>query len=232
MEPSQKLEALSSQYNLPLQHNDRLFYNKHLYRLSVHMFRYAYPELMRVPTIDNWGWKVDTEYRTSFVTTLRKYCKKNTDRIRIENTVNGAILNYYTDDLDRLKKIIDYVLRLKSKEDDVDSIMLDLLGIRYFPGTIQERNIHYRKKSLPYGKFKFQIQGERLEREEFENWAAWADQYPDDIKINNKHNTRAWGTWCGDNIGYISTEKMLQLVKFKLGSNINKIIEYQIKETK
>lgn len=230
MEAQTKLEMLSNQYNLPLHHNDRLFYGKYLYRASIHMYRYQYPELMRVPTIDNWGWKVDTEYRTSFVTTIRKFCAKNTDRIRIESGLNGSILNYYTDDIDRLQKIIDYVNRLKTKEDDITDLMLELVAIRYFPGTLSQRNIHYRKKRLPYGKFKFQIQGQRMDREQFENWVAWANQYPDDIRINNADQTRKWGTWCGDNIGYISTDKMLQLVQFKLGSNINKIIEYQIRE--
>ncbi len=226
MEPLQKLEALSNQHNLPLTLNDRLFYGKYLYRLSVHMYRYHYPELMNVPTIDNWGWKVDTEYRTSFTSTLRRFASKWGDRIRVEQQT----LNYYTDDLNRIKKVIEYVTRLKTKQEDVTDLMLELNKLSYFPGTLSQRNIHYRKKRLPYGKFKFQIQGERMDREQFENWVAWANQYPNDIRINNADQTRKWGTWCGDNIGYISTDKMLQLVQFKLGSNINKIIEYQIRE--
>ena len=226
MEAQTKLEMLSNQYNLPLHHNDRLFYGKYLYRASIHMYRYQYPELMRVPTFDTWGWKVDTQYRTSFISTLRRFTNKHGDRIRIENQT----LNYYTEDINRLQKIIEYVIRLKRKEEDITDLMLDLIAIRYFPGTLSQRNIHYRKKRLPYNKFKFQIQGAAMDREQFENWVAWANQYPDDIRINNADQTRKWGTWCGDNIGYISTDKMLQLVQFKLGSTINKIIEYQIRE--
>jgi len=227
MEQLQKLEALSNQYNLPLQHNDRLFYGKYLFRLSVHMYRYHYPQLMRVPTIDNWGWKIDTEYSTSFTTTLRRYANKWGDRVRVESQT----LNYYSDNLDRIQKLVEYVTRLKIKEDDITDLMLDLIAIRYFPGTVIERNIRYRKKRLPYGKFRFQILGERMSYEQFSDWANWSAQYPDQIKTNSNDTIRRWGTWCGESIGYISDEKMLQLVQFKLGSYINKIVEYQIKET-
>jgi len=227
MEPLQKLEALSSQHNLPLQHNDRLFYGKYLYRLSIYGYRYHYPQLMRVPTINNLGWKVDTEYHTSFTTTLRRFADKWGDRVRVETQT----LNYYTDSVDRIQKLIEYVNRLKQKEEDVTDLMLDLVAIRYFPGTVLERNIRYRKKRLPYGKYYFQILGERMNHEQYMDWANWAKQYPDHIRINDNSAVRRWGTWCGESIGYITDEKMLQLVQFKLGSHINKIIEFQIRET-
>ena len=226
MELLQKLEALSKQYNLPLQHNDRLFYGKYLYRLSIHMYRYHYPQLMHVPTIDNWGWKVDTEYRTSFTSTLRRFADKWSDRVRVETET----LNYYTDNVDRIQKLAEYVNRLKRKEEDITDLMLDLVAIRYFPGTVTERNIRYRKKRLPYGKYQFQILGNRMNYEQYNDWAVWAAQYPDTIRVNDSNTIRRWGTWCGESIGYISDEKMLQLVQFKLGSNINKIVEYQIRE--
>jgi len=228
MELLQKLEALSNQYNLPLQHNDRLFYGKYLYRLSIYGYRYHYPQLMRVPTIDNLGWKVDTEFRTSFTTTLRRFAGKWDDRVRVETQT----LNYYTDSVDRIQKLIEYVNRLKHKEEDVTDLMLDLVAIRYFPGTITERNIRYRKKRLPHGKFRFQILGERMTHDQYRDWELWAKQYPDTIRANDSSTIRRWGTWCGESIGYTTDEKMLQLVQFKLGSNINKIIEYQIRETK
>ena len=227
MEPLQKLEALSNQHNLPLQLNDRLFYGKYLYRLSIYGYRYHYPQLMRVPTIDNLGWKVDTEFRTSFTTTLRRFAGKWGDRVRVETQT----LNYYTDSVDRIQKLIEYVNRLKHKEEDVTDLMLDLVAIRYFPGTVTERNIRYRKKRLPYGKFRFQILGERMTHDQYRDWELWAKQYPDTIRVNDSNAIRRWGTWCGESIGYITDEKMLQLVQFKLGSNINKIIEYQIRET-
>ena len=227
MEPLQKLEALSNQHNLPLQLNDRLFYGKYLYRLSIYGYRYHYPQLMRVPTIDNLGWKVDTEFRTSFTTTLRRFADKWGDRVRVETQT----LNYYTDSVDRIQKLIEYVNRLKHKEEDVTDLMLDLVAIRYFPGTVTERNIRYRKKRLPHGKFRFQILGERMTHDQYRDWELWAKQYPDTIRVNDSSAIRRWGTWCGESIGYITDEKMLQLVQFKLGSNINKIVEYQIKET-
>ena len=189
------------------------------------MYRYHYPQLMRVPTIDNWGWKVDTEYRTSFTSTLRRFSNKWDDRVRVESDT----LNYYTDNIDRVQKLVEYVTRLKTKEDDITDLMLDLIAIRYFPGTVIERNIRYRKKRLPHGKFRFQILGERMSYEQYTDWANWAAQYPDHI-CNNSNGIRQWGTWCGESIGYIIDEKMLQLVQFKLGSYINKIVEYQIKE--
>jgi hypothetical protein len=227
MEPLQKLEALSNQYNLPLTLNDRLFYGKYLYRISIQMYRYHYPQLMHVPTIDNWGWKVDTEYRTSFTTTLRRFADKWGDRVRVEYQT----LNYYTDNVDRIQKLVEYVNRLKRKEEDVTDLMLDLIAIRYFPGTATERNIRYRKKRLPHGKYRFQILGNRMNYEQYMDWANWAAQYPDTIRVNNNESIRRWGTWCGESIGYITDEKMLQLVQFKLGSQINKIIEFQLRET-
>ena len=227
MEPLQKLEALSNQHNLPLQLNDRLFYGKYLYRLSIYGYRYHYPQLMRVPTIDNLGWKVDTEFRTSFTTTLRRFADKWGDRVRVETQT----LNYYTDSVDRIQKLIEYVNRLKHKEEDVTDLMLDLVAIRYFPGTVTERNIRYRKKRLPHGKFRFQILGERMTHDQYRDWELWAKQYPDTIRVNDSNAIRRWGTWCGESIGYITDEKMLQLVQFKLGSHINKIIEFQIRET-
>ena len=182
---------------------------------------------MRVPTIDNLGWKVDTEFRTSFTTTLRRFAGKWGDRVRVETQT----LNYYTDSVDRIQKLIEYVNRLKHKEEDVTDLMLDLVAIRYFPGTVTERNIRYRKKRLPHGKFRFQILGERMTHDQYRDWELWAKQYPDTIRVNDSNAIRRWGTWCGESIGYITDEKMLQLVQFKLGSNINKIIEYQIRET-
>lgn len=227
MEPLQKLEALSNQHNLPLQLNDRLFYGKYLYRLSIYGYRYHYPQLMRVPTINNLGWKVDTEYHTSFTTTLRRFADKWGDRVRVETQT----LNYYTDSVDRIQKLIEYVNRLKHKEEDVTDLMLDLVAIRYFPGTVTERNIRYRKKRLPHGKFRFQILGERMTHDQYRDWELWAKQYPDTIRVNDSSAIRRWGTWCGESIGYITDEKMLQLVQFKLGSHINKIIEFQLRET-
>ena len=228
MEPLQKLEALSNQYNLPLTLNDRLFYGKYLYRISVQMYRYHYPQLMRVPTIDNWGWKVDTEYRTSFTSTLRRFADKWGDRVRVEYQT----LNYYTDNVDRIQKLAEYVNRLKRKEEDITDLMLELVAIRYFPGTVTERNIRYRKKRLPYGKYRFQILGNRMDYQQCLDWTKWAEQYPDTVLASKNDSIHRWGTWCGESIGYITDEKMLQLAQFKLGSNINKIIEYQIRETK
>ena len=102
MEALTKLEVLSNQHNLQLQHNDRLFYGKYLYRLSVLMYQYSYPELLRVPTIDLWGYKVDTEIRRSFTGTLRRFANKHSDRVRVE----GTTVNYYTDDIGRIQKVV------------------------------------------------------------------------------------------------------------------------------
>ena len=49
------------------------------------MYMYDYPELLKVQTIDNWGWKVDTQWRTSFTGTVRRYAKKQYDRVRVEH---------------------------------------------------------------------------------------------------------------------------------------------------
>ena len=72
MEQLQKLETLSNQHSLALKHNDRLFYGKYLYRLEVLMYQYRVPELMKVRTVDWWGYKVDTEIQKSFSGTVRR----------------------------------------------------------------------------------------------------------------------------------------------------------------
>ena len=191
------------------------------------MYHYDYPELLKVPTIDNWGWKVDTQWRTSFTGTVRRYAKKQYDRVRVEHQT----LQYYTNDVPTIEKLVKYVNRLNSAAESPLDIMLDIKHISYFPGTLTDRNIRYRKKRLPYGKYRFEILGQRLTPEAYNDWTTWVDNYPDSIRIN--HNIyRKWGTWCGESIGYVVDEKMLQLVQFKLGSNINTIVEYQIRETK
>ena len=227
MEAQQKLEALSNQHNLTLEHNDRLFYSKYLYRLELILYHYSYPDLMRVPTVDFWGWKVDSQHHTSFIGTMRKYAEKQGDRVRVEYKT----LNYYTNDIDTIEKIISYVQRLQSKQTDITENMVDIRSIRYFPGTILERNIRYRKKRLPHGKYRFQILGERMNSEQFYDWCTWAEQYPDSILAPKQNQGyKRWGTWCGESIGYITDERMLQFAQFKLGSNINKIIEFQLRE--
>ena len=56
-------------------------------------------------------------------------------------------------------------------------------------------------------------------------------QYPNDIQLPKSKYNKSWGTWAGEPIGYVSSEKVLQLIHFKLGSKINKIIEFEIKDT-
>ena len=226
MEALQKLEALSSQHNLTLLHNDRLFYSKYLYRLELWLYKYRYPELMRVPTIDMWGYKVDSHIHNSFIGGMRKYAKKSGDKVRVE----FKTLNYYTNDIETIEKIIAYVKRLQDKQEDITESMVELHSIKYFPGSILERNIRYRKKRLPYGKYKFQILGERLTADQYTDWQNWANNYPDSIRVESDVYKK-YGTWCGESLGYILNDSMLRLAQFKLGSSINKIVEFQLRET-
>ena len=68
-----------------------------------------------------------------------------------------------------------------------------------------------------------------MEPDAYYDWTAWAI-HPGQYINNDRHGYRRWGTWCGEGIGYVIDEKMLQLVQFKLGPNINKIIEFQLRE--
>jgi len=72
--------------------------------------------------------------------------------------------------------------------------------------------------------------GERMSGELYQDWCDWAKQYPDSIRLKPNTVYRKWGTWCGEPIGHVIDERMLQLAQFKLGSNINKIIEFQLRE--
>ena len=217
----QQLQALSNQYRLPLTVNDRLFYQKYKYRVTIEMFSFKYPDLMYVDTVDENAWKVDSTYKVNFVTQVRNYAKKHDDIIRREYKT----VNYYTSDLRRLTEIIKYCTRLMVSEKQ----LLMLHEIKYFPGDTKERNVRYRKKHLPYKKFKFQILGDRMDYVEYKDWMDWAKQYPNDIKLPISKYSKTWGIWAGEPIGYVSTEKMLNLITFKLGSKINKIIEYQVR---
>ena len=69
------------------------------------------------------------------------------------------------------------------------------------------------------------------------DWVTWAgqDAYKGKILVDNvgvRDIIYNVGLWSGESLGYVADEKTLQLCQFKLGSNINKVIEYQIKENK
>lgn len=226
MDQLQKMEQMSFRNNLQLTTNDRLFYSKYLYRLTIGIYAYKYPDLMNVGTIDENAFKVDSEQKINFLHAIRIYANKHQDRTRLES----KILTYYTNELTRLEDIVKYVNRLKEKQIIHNETLLDLVELKYFPGNQSERNIRYRKKRLPYNKFKFQLLGERMETDEYCEWENWAKQYPDDIKLPTTKYNKQWGTWAGEPIGYVSSEKVLQLIHFKLGPKINKIIEFQIKD--
>lgn len=228
MEQQQKLEALAKQHLLPLEHNDRLFFGHYLYRLQVYMYQWRTQDLYSVPTVNWEALRYDSIYNQSFPSQVRRHANKHGDRVRIEAYKH---LNYYTNNLDNIKLIIEYVNRINSKHEVVDQ-PLEVRDIRYFPGTLLERNIRYRKKRLPYGKFQFQILAERMPKEDWNSWRSWAEQYPDKIRLEESNYPRRYGTWSGEPLAYVEDEKMLQLIQFKLGSNIQKIIEYQIKENK
>ena len=228
MDHQKKLEDLSNQNQLQLTTNDRLFFSKYLYRLTIEMYSYKYPDLMYVQTIDKNAWKVDSDVGINFLHVIGKYASKNGDRTRLENKT----LTYYTNELTRLEEVVKYINRLKESHTvDKESQMVNVIELKYFPGDITERNIRYRKKRIPYGKFKFQLLGERMEVDEYEEWKKWAIQYPNDIQLPKSKYNKSWGTWAGEPIGYVSSEKVLQLIHFKLGSKINKIIEFEIKDT-
>jgi len=227
MDHQKKLEDLSNQNRLPLTTNDRLFFSKYLYRLTIELYAYRYPDLMYVKTVDHNAFTVDTTAEINFLTAIRGYAQKNSDRVRFEY----KHVMYYTSDIKRLETVIDYVNKLRQKEQiETDKSLLELIDIKYFPGDETDHNIRFRKSRLPYGKFKYQILGERMEFDELQEWEKWAIQYPNDIKLKkSKYGNMMWGTWAGQSLGYVSNEKMLHLINFKLGSKINKIIEFQIR---
>ena len=81
----------------------------------------------------------------------------------IKFVLNTPTLNYYTNEIDTMVKIADYVDRIHSRQEEIVDNMVELRSIRYFPGTVAERNIRFRKRRLPHGKYKFLILGERME---------------------------------------------------------------------
>jgi predicted metalloendopeptidase len=173
---------------------------------------------------------IDSNHRTNFVSNMRKFATQNDDRIRVESGRN-CNLNYYTNSVDNIEKLIQYVERIKAKEPDITNHSVDLNNLLWFPGDVHERNIRYRKKRLPYGKYEFQVLSDRMNKEDWLSWRVWAEQYPDKIRLEPSTFTRHFGTWSGEPLAYVLDEKMLQLIQFKLGSNIQKIIHYKIRET-
>lgn len=226
MDHQKKLEDLSNQNRLPLTTNDRLFFSKYLYRLTIELYSYRYPDLMYIKTVDHNAFTVDTGLEINFLNAIRNYASKNSERVRLEY----KNVMYYTSDIKKLETVISYVKRLKQKETGTDDErLLELTEIKYFPGGETDYNIRFRKSRLPYGKFKYQILGERMMREEYESWEKWALQYPKDIKLPQSKYLKNWGVWSGESIGYVTNDNMLQLINFKLGSKINKIIEFQLR---
>ncbi len=231
MDQSQKLQEILDQNNLPLKHNDRLFYSKYIYRLSIVLPKYR--------SI----WHISSP---SEISVIRKFAKKQGDRVRVEG---NYLVNYYSNNLYDIDKLVQYIKKIARTQASDDEYVLDYAYvdcISAFPGEVTERNIRYRKKNLPHKKYKFQLCGSRMSHEEILNWREWALQYPDKIKLSpygthgttvhtklswSRHWTRTNGIWAGEALGYVEDEKMLQLAQFKLGAHINKIIEYQIRNT-
>jgi hypothetical protein len=84
MDHQKKLEDLSSQNRLQLTTNDRLFFSKYLYRLTIELYAYRYPDLMYVKTVDHNAFTVDTTAEINFLTAIRGYAKKfRKSKIRI-----------------------------------------------------------------------------------------------------------------------------------------------------
>ena len=99
MDHQRKLEDLSIQNHLQLSTNDRLFYSKYLYRLTIELYSYRYPDLMYVKTVDHNAFTVDTTAEINFLQAIRTYAHKNSDRVRLEY----KNVNYYTSDMNRLQ---------------------------------------------------------------------------------------------------------------------------------
>lgn len=220
------LTKLAEKYNLPLYENDRLFHNKYLYRFEVFVYKYGFPEILKVPTVDTWGYKVDSDNAISFVGSIRKFAKANGDRTRREH----CSLYYYTNEPKNLDKVINFSKGFNDLCDPED-YPLQLVGIWYFPGGFV-KDVRYRKKRLPHGKYPFQILSEWMDSDEYNDWVTWAEQYGDRIKVPSDQYLAKYGPWNGQAIGYVEDEKLLQLVRFKLGSKMKKTIEYKIKEDK
>ena len=220
------LRNIATANNIPLVDSDRIFYNRYIYRVSLYMYRYSFPELMHVPTVDIWGYRADSDLNISFVQTLRRYAAKNDGRVRREATS----VFYYTNSVEDVQRVVDYVNRINRNHNQEEPMgRISLQSINQFPGTELEKNIHYRKRRLPHGRFQYKILGNRMRKEEYWDWLAWAKQY-DTIKLPKNPYLRLYGTWSGDPIGYVENTSTLQMCQFKLGSNINKIIEYRIKD--
>ena len=229
MEQFQRLKALADKHNLWMSDNDRLFYGKYMYRLDMHMYRWTVPNIYNVVTINHDAYMIDTEIKTNFVGMVRRFAKSNDERIRVQA---GIYLFYYTSDIDNLNKVIEFVERVANKEGSITDKSVALQNICYSRAEQAERDVRYRKQKLPYGIYKFQILSKRMEAEQVQEWKRWAEQYPGKIQLENSQYAHKFGCWSGTNLGYVADEKMLQLVQFKLGPNIGKVIEYKIKEDK
>lgn len=229
MDKPENLMLLAKTHNLPVNANDRLFYRKFLYRLDMFMYQYKLPRLMHIETVDENAWIVDSLQKISFVGTLRDYAKKRGDRVRLEHNS----LAYYTNDIVTLEHIIKWVDRI-TQDVSVLERQIDLKSLSYFPGDLEQRNIRYRKKRLPHGHYKFQLLSASMNYIELQDWLVWAtqDAYKGKILVDNVgHDFSMYnvGLWSGESLGYVADEKTLQLCQFKLGSSINKVIEYKIK---
>lgn len=223
MTPQQKLESLATRCGSDIKLNDRLFYGKYLYRLELMMLQHHVT------------WYEAREFfavnYSQFVSTIRRYAASSGDRVRVEDS---RYLNYYTSDIETLEKIINYTKRVQAREEEITYQLaaIDAVAITMFPGSELEKNIRYRKTALPHGIYRFQVYGKTMNTGDFANWYGWASQYESKIYVPGPKKSpflHKYGTWSGESLGYVEDEKTLQLVQFKLGASINKIIEYKIR---
>ena len=220
MEQQKKLQTLVLKHSLHKQISDRLFHNKFLYK--IHIETYSFGENifdLDKPTLDFYG----------VHNSLRMYGWRKGDKV----VCYGKHISYFSNNLDTCDTVIGWIKHLK-KQQEPGLNNIDCNYISVFPGNTSQEDIRF-KKRLPFGKYKYQLLSNRINPSDMKEWVSWASLYIGDIHISRglirrDMNNSLYGLWHGDSLGYVTTDKMVAMCKFKMGSSIQKVIEYRVVE--
>ena len=102
-------------------------------------------------SIDVWGYKVDEIY----MLVLLAVCASMLRSMVIKSLLNTPTLNYYTNEIDTMVKIADYVDRIHSRQEEIVDNMVELRSIRYFFLYSSRTQYTFPKRCFHHGKYKF-----------------------------------------------------------------------------
>jgi hypothetical protein len=219
----EQLLNFSKAKNLTLKKHCKLFHNKFKYRLTINL---------QIPP-DNSISRHCTQHSYNFIAKLRanvsgQQGRNNIDAIRIEDKV----AHYYFGTLELLDKVLNFLEENKNTNYIRYPITMNNMILTY--SSSDAKNVEYRKR-LPHKKFKYKITMNRCSGEEIKKIINFFKNNNEEMRLMatfENHDDMGYrgtyGTWPGDELGYVTTKKMLMLVEMSFGEKIKHITEYRL----